>query len=102
MVYFTDKISALEDSSDSETKANSKALPVRKVPAKKESCRTPQQVLKDCLSKPEWLENLTELQRSALHKKAEVLKELTPACDCLGPDPPENGPYYVHLGHAQS
>ena len=66
------------------------------------SCRTPQQVLKDCLSEPEWLENLTELQRSALHKKAEALKELSPACDCLGLDPPENGPYYVHLGHAQS
>ena len=66
------------------------------------SCRNPQQVLKDCLAEPGWLENVTDLQRSALHQKAEGLKELAPACNCLGPDAPENGPYYVHLGHAES
>ena len=66
------------------------------------SCRTPQQVLKDCLAEPEWLENLSEHQRAGLTLKAESLKELSPACDCLGPDLLENGPYYVHLGHAAS
>ena len=66
------------------------------------SRRTPQQVLKDCLAEADWLENISGLQRSSLQQRAEALKELSPACDCQGKgsEPVENGPYYVHLGHA--
>ena len=61
---------------------------------------TPKQVLKHLLADPNWWEGLSEHQRADLTQKAESLKELSPACDCLGLDLLKNGPYYVHLGHA--
>ena len=42
---------------------------------------------------------IPEHQRSSLQQKAEDLKEISPGCGCLAE---ENGPYYVHLGHAES
>ena len=66
------------------------------------SCRTPLEVLKDCLADPSWLDNITESQKVSLQRKAESLKDISPPCDCLGPDHTDNGPYYVHLGHAES
>ena len=64
------------------------------------SCRAPLEVLKDCLTDKDWLENVTEAQIEELHKKAEIMKELSPSCSC--PLPPDIGPYYVHLGHGRT
>ena len=50
----------------------------------------------------DWSENVTESQKSDLLIKAAKLKELSPTCNCMEPGGPENGPYYIHLGHAQS
>jgi len=84
-----------------ETKANL-TLNNSKIDEDFSSCRTPLEVLKDCLQEPGWLENISASQRKSLERKSEILKEISPPCDCLGPDAPENGPYYVHLGHAES
>jgi len=63
------------------------------------SCRTPLEVLKDCLTDIDWLENVTEAQKKELMRKADAMKEMSPICDCVPPGYPDNGPYYVHLGH---
>jgi len=66
------------------------------------SCRAPLEVLKDVMTDTDWSENVTEAQKSDLLLKAAKLKELSPSCNCMEPGGPENGPYYIHLGHAQS
>jgi len=64
------------------------------------SCRTPLQVLQDVLTDKECCEALTEAQIDRLKDRAGGLKDIAPACDCQGAV--DNGPYYVHLGHASS
>ena len=39
----------------------------------------------------QWVENLTKDQKAGLIDRGADLKELSPACDCLGPDLLENG-----------
>jgi len=64
------------------------------------SCRTPLQVLQDVLTDKECCEALTEAQMDRLKDRAGALKDIAPACDCK--DAVDNGPYYVHMGHASS
>jgi len=66
------------------------------------SCRAPLEVLQDCLTDIDWLENVTEEQKQELMIKANNMNEMAPSCNCLPPGHPENGPYYIHLGHANT
>jgi len=66
------------------------------------SCRAPLEVLKDVMTDIDWSTNVEETLKKDLLVRAEKLKELSPSCECLGPGAPENGPYYVHLGHAKT
>ena len=63
------------------------------------SCRTPIEVLRDCLSDSDWMENVTKDQKKDLMMKADAMQEIRPFCDCVPPGSSENGPYYIHLGH---
>merc|ERR1719341_490747 len=65
------------------------------------SCRTPLQVLQDVLTDKECCEALTETMMDRLKERAGALKDIAPPCDCQG-TAVDNGPYYVHLGHAVS
>merc|ERR1719341_2070871 len=65
------------------------------------SCRTPLQVLQDVLTDKECCEAMTETMIDRLKERAGDLKEIAPPCDCQG-TAVDNGPYYVHLGHASS
>eukprot|EP00092_Neocalanus_flemingeri_P033641 GFUD01036572.1.p1 GENE.GFUD01036572.1~~GFUD01036572.1.p1 ORF type:complete len:1125 (+),score=251.74 GFUD01036572.1:63-3437(+) len=66
------------------------------------SCRTPLEVMKDVMTDNDWCENVTEEQKQNVLAKATKLKEMSPSCTCMEPGGPENGPFYVHLGNAQS
>ena len=67
------------------------------------SCRAPLEVLKDVLADYDYMENISEEQKQELLNKAETMSELSPTCNCLPlGQPEENGPYYVHLGHADT
>ena len=86
-----------------ESKLNT-SLNSRKIDEPFSTCRTPLEVLRDCQNEPDWLENLSDAQKLTLKVKADRLKEISPSCDCIRldhPDPLENGPFYVHLGHAE-
>merc|ERR1719402_675376 len=65
------------------------------------SCRTPLQVLQDVLTDKECCEALSEPMVDRLKERADDLKDIAPPCDCQG-TALDNGPYYVHLGHAPS
>ena len=65
------------------------------------SCRAPLEVLKDVMVDTDWCENVDESMRKVLMEKATMLKDMTPSCKCVEEGAPENGPYYVHLGHAK-
>jgi len=64
------------------------------------SCRTPLEVLSDVMTDKDQLENIPEDVRKRLLTRSEILKDCSPPCSCLPSDSPENGPYYVYLGHA--
>jgi len=66
------------------------------------SCRYPLDVLKDCLSDTDWLENVTKDQLDVLQEKASSLKDPSPTCDCPGNDLPDSAPFYIHLGHGKT
>ena len=85
----------------SDTKEKNPTL-TAKIDEDMSSCRAPLEVLKDCMNDVDWLENVTEAQKKELFIKAAAMKELSPACDCLPPGHPENGPYYIHLGHGKT
>jgi len=64
------------------------------------SCRTPLQVLQDVLTDKESCEAISEEDLASLRARAARLKEIAPPCSCR--EGLDNGPYYVHLGHAPS
>jgi len=64
------------------------------------TCRTPLQVLQDILTDRESFENISEDAIAKLREKAQSLKDIAPVCTCKGGI--DNGPYYIHLGHAAS
>jgi len=62
------------------------------------SCRTPLQVLQDVLTDKESCEAISEEGLASLRARAAELKDIAPPCACR--EGLDNGPYYVHLGHA--
>ena len=40
--------------------------------------------------------------KEELLKEADTRKEISPICNCVPSGYPENGPYYVHLGHRKT
>ena len=86
----------------SESKDSVNPTLTAKIDEDNSSCRAPLDVLTDCLSDSDWLENVTKEQIEALEKKAMSMKELSPPCNCPVNPLLDGAPYYIHLGHGKT